>query len=175
MDCICIINGDRPVKADTLGCGTETPVALSPPWNQAERLEALAGYDILDSPREPEFDGIVRLAANVFEAPIAVVNLIAQDRQCFRAEVGIGANELPLDVSICAQAMLQPRIFVVPDSAKDVRFASNPLVTGNPGLRFYAGALLETPKGLPLGTVSVLNTKPRRAVLPITNGSPSKC
>jgi PAS domain S-box-containing protein len=103
----------------------------------------------------------VRLAANVFEAPIAVVNLIAEGRQCFKAEVGIGADELPLDVSICAHAILQPGIFVVQDTTQDARFASNPLVIGDPGLRFYAGALLETPDGLPLRTVCVLDTKPR--------------
>ena len=135
--------------------------SVRPPWNEAERLGALDRYSILDTPREPEFDDIARLAADVFEAPIAVVNLVAAGRQWFKAEVGIGTDELPLDVSICAHAILQPGILVVPDTTKDDRFASNPLVTGDPGLRFYAGALLETPEGLPLGTVCVLDTKPR--------------
>jgi GAF domain-containing protein len=90
-----------------------------------------------------------------------VVNLIAEGRQWFKAEIGIGADELPLDVSICAHAILQPGIFVVPDTTQDGRFSANPLVAGEPGLRFYAGALLETPEGLPLGTVCVLDTKPR--------------
>jgi PAS domain S-box-containing protein len=130
-------------------------------WEELERLAALDRYGILDTPREPEFDDIVRLAADIFEAPIAVVNLIASGRQWFKAEVGIGAEELPLDVSICAHAILQPDIFVVPDTTKDERFARNPLVVGDPGLRFYAGALLETAEGLPLGTVCVLDTKPR--------------
>jgi PAS domain S-box-containing protein len=142
-------------------CSAEARSGSSPPWNEAERLEALARYGIVDTPREPEFDDIVRLAANVFDAPIAVVNLIAEGRQWFKAEVGIGSDELPLDVSICAHAILQPGIFVVPDTAQDARFAFNPLVTGDPGLRFYAGALLNTPEGLPLGTVCVLDTKPR--------------
>jgi PAS domain S-box-containing protein len=132
-----------------------------PTWNEAERLEALDRYAVLDTPRESQFDDIARLAADVFEAPIAVVNLIAEGRQWFKAEVGIGADELPLDVSICAHAILQPGIFIVPDTTDDPRFACNPLVTGEPGLRFYAGALLETPEGLPLGTVCVLDTKPR--------------
>ncbi len=113
------------------------------------------------TPREPEFDDVARLAADVFEAPIAVVNFLAEGRQWFKAEVGIGASELPLDVSICAHAILQPGIFVVTDTTEDERFACNPLVTGEPNLRFYAGALLETPEGLPLGTVCVLDTKPR--------------
>jgi PAS domain S-box-containing protein len=132
-----------------------------PVWNEAERLAALDRYGILDTPREPEFDDVASLAADIFDAPIAVVNLIAQGRQWFKAEVGIGADELPLDVSICAHAILQQGIFIVPDTTVDDRFRCNPLVAGDPGLRFYAGALLETPDGLPLGTVCVLDTKTR--------------
>jgi PAS domain S-box-containing protein len=135
--------------------------AAGPGWNESDRLAALDRYEILDTPREPEFDDVARLAADIFDAPIAVVNLIAEGRQWFKAEVGIGADELPLDVSICAHAILQPGIFVVPDTTADLRFSNNPLVTGEPGLRFYAGALLETPDGLPLGTVCVLDTKVR--------------
>ena len=137
------------------------PTPVRPPWNEAERLAALHRYEILDTPREPEFDDVARLAADIFDAPIGVVNLIAEGRQWFKAEVGIGADELPLDVSICAHAILQQGIFVVPDTTKDERFRCNPLVSGDPGLRFYAGALLQTPEGLPLGTVCVLDTKPR--------------
>ena len=139
----------------------EAAAGPSPSWSEPERLEALARYEILDTPREPQFDDVARLAADVFDAPIAVVNLVAQGRQWFKAEVGIGLDELPLDVSICAHAILQPGIFIVPDTTQDPRFACNPLVSGEPGLRFYAGALLETPEGLPLGTVCVLDIKPR--------------
>lgn len=137
------------------------PSASGSPWDERERLIALNRYGILDTPREPEFDDVARLAADVFEAPIAVVNFIAEGRQWFKAEIGIGASELPLDVSFCAHAILQPGIFVVPDTTADERFACNPLVTGDPKLRFYAGALLETPEGLPLGTVCVLDTEAR--------------
>uniref|UniRef100_UPI001576A906 GAF domain-containing protein n=1 Tax=Sphingomonas bacterium TaxID=1895847 RepID=UPI001576A906 len=133
----------------------------SVPWIEADRLAALDRYGILDTPREAEFDDVVRLIAEVFQAPIAVVNLIADGRQWFKAEVGIGADELPLDVSICAHAILQSGIMVVPDTTRDPRFDCNPLVTGEPGLRFYAGALLKTPEGLPLGTLCVLDTAPR--------------
>jgi PAS domain S-box-containing protein len=149
---------DTPSTAASEGgaCGGEKPR-----WNESERLAALNRYQILDTPREIEFDDIARLAADIFEAPIAVVNLIAEGRQWFKAEIGIGADELPLDVSICAHAILRPGIFVVPDTTKDERFAANPLVLAEPGLRFYAGALLETAEGLPLGTVCVLDTKPR--------------
>jgi len=139
----------------------ETPAPVGPSWNEADRLAALDRYAVLDTPREPEFDDIVRLASDILGAPISVINLIASGRQWFKAEVGIGADELPLDVSICAHAILQPDVFVVPDTTKDSRFDRNPLVTGDPGLRFYAGALLTTPEGLPLGTMCVLDTEPR--------------
>jgi GAF domain-containing protein len=132
-----------------------------PQWNEAERLTALRQYGILDTAREIEFDDVVRIAAHVCKAPIAVVNLIEDHRQWFKAEVGLGVRETPLDVSICAHAILQPGLFVVPDTTKDARFNCNPLVTGEPHLRFYAGALLQTPEGLPLGTVCVLDYQPR--------------
>lgn len=139
------------------------PPACSPPpvWSEAERLAALLRYGIIDTPKEPEFEDIVRLASDVFEAPISVVNLIASDRQWFKAEIGIGARELPLDVSICAHAILQDDLFIVPDTLLDERFRNNPLVDIDGGLRFYAGALLKTSEGLPLGTVCVLDTKAR--------------
>ena len=127
------------------------------PWDEAARLSALESYDILDTPREADFDDVALLAAAALEAPIGVVNLIADGRQWFKAEVGIGARELPLDISICAHALLQSELMVVPDTTDDPRFSCNPLVTADEGLRFYAGALLVTPDGLPLGTVCVLD------------------
>ncbi len=130
-------------------------------WIEQDRLAALDRYGILDTPTERDFDEIVRLAAETFEAPIAVVNLIADGRQWFKAEVGIGARELPLDVSICAHAILQSDTMIVPDTRLDERFICNPLVTAADGLRFYAGALLKTEEGLPLGTVCVLDREPR--------------
>ncbi|WWE91760.1 GAF domain-containing protein [Bradyrhizobium symbiodeficiens] len=130
-------------------------------WDERDRLAALDRYGILDTPRESEFDDIVRLAADTFGAPIAVVNLIASGRQWFKAEVGIGARELPLDVSICAHAILQNDTMVIPDTRLDERFVRNPLVTATNGLRFYAGALLKTEQGLPLGTLCVLDREPR--------------
>ena len=130
-------------------------------WKEQDRLSALRDYGILDTPREQPFEDICRIAAHVCQAPIAVVNLIEDTRQWFKAEVGLGVRETPLDVSICAHAILQPDLFVVPDTTKDARFNCNPLVTGEPHLRFYAGALLETSDGLPLGTMCVLDTEPR--------------
>ena len=137
------------------------PCSGTPDWTEAERLAALDRYAILDTGREPAFDDVAALAADLLDAPIAVVNLIAADRQWFKAEVGIGADTLPLDVSICRHALLQTGVFVVSDLTADPRFDSNPLVHVADGLRFYAGALLETPEGLPLGTVCVLDTRPR--------------
>ncbi len=132
-----------------------------PAWDEAERLAALRRYRVLDTPRERAFDDIVQIAAHVCEAPIAVVNLIEDTRQWFKAEVGLGVRETPLESSFCAHAILQPGLFIIPDTTKDSRFACNPLVAGEPRFRFYAGALLETAEGLPLGTVCVLDTKPR--------------
>ena len=125
------------------------------------RLRALAGYDILDTPREREFDDVAELAAEICGTPIAVVNFIGDGRQFFKAEVGLGVRETPLETSFCRQAILQSDFLHVPDAARDPRFACNPLVTGKPGLRFYAGALLRTQDGYPVGTVCVLDTWPR--------------
>ncbi|HEV2080658.1 MAG TPA: PAS domain S-box protein [Allosphingosinicella sp.] len=136
-------------------CGIADPVA------DAARGAALASYGILDTPTEPVFDDIVQLAADICETPIAVVNFVGEDRQWFKAEVGIGQRELPLDVSICRHAILQPGVLVVPDLREDARFEENPLVTALDGVRFYAGALLETPEGVAIGTVCVLDRKPR--------------
>lgn len=95
--------------------------------SDAGRKAVLDSYGILDTPREPEFDDIVRLAADTFSVPIAVVNLVSDNRQWFKAEVGIGTRELPLDVSICVHAILQNDFLVVPDTHEDPRFAGNPL------------------------------------------------
>ena len=133
-------------------------------WHIAEdrRVAALQAYGILDTPREEEFDAIVKVVSTICGAPISVINLIDKERQWFKAEVGLGVRETPRPASICAHAILQPGLFIVPDTLEDRRFADNPLVTGVPHLRFYAGALLETPDGLPLGTICVLDYKPRR-------------
>ena len=132
------------------------------------RLESLRRYAILDTPTEETFDSITRLIARICDAPIAVINLVDRDRQWFKSEIGLGVRETPLDISICAHAILQPGLFVVPDTAEDARFQKNPLVCGDPRLRFYAGALLESSDGLPLGTLCVLDYKPR--VLTETQG-----
>ena len=129
--------------------------------HEEERLAALYEYSILDTPIEADYDDIVRLAASICQTPISVINLIDRDRQWFKSEIGLGVRETPLDISICAHAILQSDLFVVPDTLEDPRFACNPLVTGDPRLRFYAGALLESSDGYPLGTLCVLDYEPR--------------
>jgi len=130
---------------------------VRPGWQESDRLAALRSYRILDTPPEPQFDDLAQMAARVCRTPIAVINLIEDRRQWFKAEIGLGVRETPLDVSICAKAILQPGLLVVRDLTQDPRFDGNPLVTGEPRLRFYAGALLESPRGLPLGTLCVLD------------------
>ncbi len=136
------------------------PAACLPP-NERERLAALATYDILDTPPEPDFDAITQLVAQICETPFAVINLVADRRQFFKSEVGLGVRETPIATSICAHALLQPGLFVIPDMTADQRFADNPLVTADPGLRFYAGQLLTTDDGYDLGTLCALDTRPR--------------
>jgi signal transduction histidine kinase len=138
-----------------------TTTQAIPACSEVTRLAALDRYGILDTPTEAAFDAIVRLVADLLDAPIAAVNLIAGDRQWFKAEIGLGVREMPLDDSICRFALLEDSLMVVPDTTRDARFACNPLVTGAPGLRFYAGALLRTPEGIPLGTLCVLDVRPR--------------
>lgn len=143
---------------------TRLAVRTFPPLyaNEAARLEALRSYGILDTGYEAAFDDITRIASYVCETPISVVNLVDENRQWFKSEIGLGVRETALDTSICAHAILENQFLEVSDTTKDKRFENNPLVTGAPHLRFYAGALLRTPDGLPLGTVCVLDTKPRK-------------
>jgi len=130
--------------------------------SQPERLAALRSYDILDTPRETDFDDIVELASQICGTPISVVNLIDQHRQWFKAEVGLGARETPLETSICSHVILSEDFVQIEDTHADPRTADNELCMPDDGLRFYAGALLKTENGLPIGTLCVLDNKPRR-------------
>ena len=131
------------------------------PENEEQRLQSLYRYNILDAPREEEFDRITQFVAQLCDVPMAMINLVDRDRQWFLSECGAGVRETKLNVSICAHAILQPGLFIVPDTQKDERFAANPLVTGDPRLRFYAGALLESSDGYPIGTLCLLDFEPR--------------
>lgn len=139
------------------------------PINEEERLAALGRYEILDTPDEAAFDDITRLIACLCDAPVAVINLVDRDRQWFKSEIGLGVRQTPLDISLCAHALLQPDLLVVPDTLADLRFADNPLVTRDDSpLRFYAGALLQTHDGHALGTLCVLDYVPRTLTPPQT-------
>lgn len=128
---------------------------------QRERLARLYQYEILDTPREADFDEIVELASQICETPISVVNIIDAERQWFKAEVGLGVRETPLETSLCSHAILQEDYMEIPDTLADDRTCDNPLCLDDQGLRFYAGFLLKSGDGLPLGTLCVLDTKPK--------------
>ncbi len=126
-----------------------------------ERLSALDRYDILDTPAERGFDDIVSLACQLCRTPVALVSFVARDRQWFKARVGFNPCETPLSQSVCAHALGFDDLLVIPDLALDPRTAANTLVTGEPYLRFYAGAPLHTPEGISLGTLCVIDHEPR--------------
>ncbi|MFN4042004.1 MAG: PAS domain-containing protein [Brevundimonas sp.] len=136
---------------------TSTP----PEWTEDQRLAALKAYDIVETDAEAAFDDITRLIAQICDAPIAVISFLETHRQWFKSEVGLGVNQTPLEVSFCAKALLQNDNLVVADATQDERFTCNPLVTGDTHLRFYAGVLLRTAEGLPIGTLCVLDREPR--------------
>src|SRR5689334_18329248 len=112
------------------------------PDNESARLKALKELRILDTPHEPVFDDLAFLAAHVCDTPIALVTFVDGTRQWFKARIGMETTETPRDVAFCSHAILGGDIFEVPDSHADERFAHNPLVTGYPQVRFYAGAPL---------------------------------
>jgi PAS domain S-box-containing protein len=131
------------------------------PEDELARLEALKRYAILDTFPEQEFDDLSRLAALICGTPMALVSLVDADRQWFKAKVGINDSETPRDIAFCGHAIMQRDVMVVPDALADDRFRSNPLVTTQPKVRFYAGAPLITQEGHALGTLCVLDHVPR--------------
>lgn len=142
----------------------ETTVMIPAPLpaNEAERLAALRSYKVLDTDFEKEYDDLCRLAAVICESPIALISFIDRDRQWFKASFGLDVRETARDLAFCAHALEQVKVFEVPDATKDVRFADNPLVTGEPDIRFYAGQPLVTPEGLVLGTLCSIDRVPRK-------------
>ncbi len=146
---------------DDHSAGALLPLPSPVPHDEAARLGALARFDVLDSDPEREFDDLALLASRVCATPFALISLVDRERQWFKSRVGIEATETRRDVSICAHAILGQEVLVVPDTRADPRFSDNPLVRGEPGLRFYAGAPLVTTDGHAIGTICVLDRVPR--------------
>lgn len=132
------------------------------PANEVDRLAALRALLVLDTEPEARFDRITHFARTEFNVPIALVSLVDEDRQWFKSNAGLeGTQETPRDIAFCAHAILEPDTLVVPDTLVDERFKDNPLVTGPTAFRFYAGAPLTLPGGEAVGTLCILDTKPR--------------
>ena len=134
------------------------------PINEAQRLQQVSALCRLDSTPDAVFEQIVTMTAEYFDAPIALISIVDEQRQWFTARVGLKAQETPRRDSFCAYAILTNEPFEVLDATKDPRFKDNPLVTGEPGIRFYAGMPLVTPDGLGLGSLCVIDTQPREAL-----------
>lgn len=133
------------------------------PANESHRLAALKSLDILDTPPDPDFDAIVRLAQELFEVPICLISLIDAERQWFKACIGLEGSEMPRATSFCGHAILQEDAFVVLDATKDERFADNPSVIGDPFVRFYAGMPIRLPSGYTIGTVCLVDRTAKAA------------
>lgn len=137
-------------------------VVAPKPENEAARLQILRDFEILDSGEEIEFDEIVALASKICESEISLISLIDESRQWFKAKVGLAADETERDVAFCAHAINDDKIMEVQDTHEDQRFFDNPLVLDDPRIRFYAGMPLETQDGYRLGTLCVIDSKPKK-------------
>lgn len=131
------------------------------PDDEMQRLAALRSLGLLDTPAEERFDRITRMAQRLFDVPIALVSLVDQDRQWFKSRQGLDAPETPRSMAFCSHAILGGDVMVVEDALDDVRFVDNPLVSGDPNIRFYAGAPIAGPDGHQLGTLCVIDREPR--------------
>lgn len=129
------------------------------PSNEEDRLKALKEYNILDTLAEKEYDAITRLAAYIAGTPIALISLLDEERQWFKSDFGLGASETPREISFCQHAIMHDNLFEVTNAAENEGFKNNPLVTGDPNIRFYAGMPLKTPEGYNIGTLCVIDKK----------------
>ena len=135
---------------------------MLPTCSNPDRLKSLYRYGILDTPKEDEFEKLVRLVCEVFDVPIAAISFVDRERQWFKAEVGLHCRETPLTCSICAHAVESGKdLFVLKDAKCDLRTTVNPGVTVASYIRFYAGAVMRSREGHALGTLLVVDRKPR--------------
>jgi diguanylate cyclase (GGDEF)-like protein len=132
------------------------------PENEEQRLATLHSLALLDTPREERFDRLTRMARRVFRAPIALVSLVDHGRQWFKSCIGLDSEETARDISFCGHAILADEVFVIPDARTDPRFRDNPLVIGEPKIRFYAGCPLRAFDGSRIGTLCIIDHEPRK-------------
>ncbi|PHV10114.1 sensor domain-containing diguanylate cyclase [Chitinimonas sp. BJB300] len=131
------------------------------PPNETARLLMLHSLQILDTIPEERFDRLTRMTKRFFDVPIAVISLVDANRQWFKSCFGLSASETPRDISFCGHAILRDDVFIIPDALEDPRFADNPLVTGEPNIRFYAGCPLRIANSINVGTLCIIDNKPR--------------
>ena len=131
------------------------------PQDEAARLETLRSLNILDTASEERFDRLTRMAKRMFGVPIALVSFVDENRQWFKSCADLDVSETPRDISFCGHAILGNEVFIIPDATKDERFADNPLVLNEPNVRFYAGCPLRYLNGSRLGTLCIIDRKPR--------------
>jgi GAF domain-containing protein len=131
------------------------------PDSEARRLDALYALRVLDTPPEERFDRYTRIAAGLFDVPVALVSLIDRDRQWLKSRHGFDAVETPREVAFCAHTILDRAVLQVPDALQDARFADNPVVAGPPRFRFYVGAPLAAPDGSLVGSLCLIDSRPR--------------
>jgi diguanylate cyclase (GGDEF)-like protein len=137
-------------------------IAPSLPIDETQRLMSLYALHILDTPSENRYDRITRMARRLFDVDICLISLVDTNRQWFKSKVGLDACETERDISFCGHAILHDEVFVINDAAMDNRFYDNPLVTGAPNVRFYAGYPIKSPTGHRIGTLCIIDSKPRK-------------